>query len=137
MENNSKIKVINHQTIDGDTDIIEEGGRGIFSSRGNKHYIMYDVKTDDADSRVTIIAEGRKVRIKRSGSHSSDMVYDTSKKTEFKYNTPYGILDMEIDTEHICNELNTESKKLRLKYTLTMQGQRTYNDTEILIEDIE
>lgn len=137
MENNAKIRVINHQTIDGDTDVIEEYGSGIFSSRSGKHYIMYDVKTDDAKGRVTIIAEGRKVRIKRSGSHSSDMVYDTSRRTVFNYNTPYGILEMEVDTEHICNALNTESKKLRLKYTLTMQGQKTYNDTEILVEDID
>ena len=136
MEKNAKIRVINHQMIDGDTDIIEEGGEGIYSCRGGRHYIIYDVNSGDEKSRVTVIAEGRTVRIKRSGSSGGDMIYDTSKKTAFKYRTPYGILDMDINTEHICNALNAEPKKLRLKYVLTMQGQRTYNDTEILIEDI-
>ncbi|MDO5398739.1 MAG: DUF1934 domain-containing protein [bacterium] len=136
MENNARIRVVNRQTIDGDTDIIEEHGEGIYSHRGGKHYIMYD--TDDAEdrSRVTVIAEGRNVRIKRAGSSGGDMLYNTSQKTAFKYRTPYGALDMEINTERICNALNAEPKKLRIKYTLTMQGQRTYNDTEIYVEEI-
>ena len=133
MENNARIRVINRQTIDGDTDIIEECGEGIYCCRGGRHYIMYDVNNDGDKSRVTVIAEGGTVRIKRSGSSGGDMVYNTSKKTAFKYRTPYGVLDMEINTEHICNALDAEPKKLRIKYTLTMQGQRTYNDTEIMV----
>ena len=134
MEKNAKIQVINRQTIDGDTDIIEECGDGIYSCRDGRHYIMYDVDNDGDKSHVTVIAEGGIVRIKRSGSSGGDMLYDTSKKTAFKYRTPYGMLDMEINTERICNALDARPKKLRIKYTLTMQGQRTYNDTEIRVE---
>lgn len=136
MENNAKIRVINRQTIDGDTDIIEESGEGIYTCRGDKHYIMYDVNNDGDKSRVTVITEGRNVRIKRAGASGGDMLYNPSKKTAFKYRTPYGVLDMEISTERICNALNAEPKKLRIRYTLTMQGQRTYNDTEIYVYEL-
>lgn len=135
MENNARIRVVNRQTIDGDTDIIEEYGEGVYCCRNGRHYIIYDVESEDR-SRVTVIADGRNVRIKRAGLSGGDMLYNTSKKTAFKYKTPYGVLDMEINTERICNALNAEPKKLRIKYTLTMQGQRTYNDTEICVEDI-
>ena len=130
---NTIIKVINHQTIDNDTDTIEEKGVGSCRSKGNKHYIIYDAISDGMKSHVTIIADSSTVRIRRSGAQSSEMLYDTSRKTAFSYSTPYGALEMEIKTIRIVNALESENR-LRLVYTLTMQGQKTYNDTEIIIE---
>ncbi len=129
-----EIKVVNRQTIDRDTDIIEEIGSGTCRVKNGKHYIMYSVKGHEAECRVTIIADSGSVRIRRSGSVESDMNYIAGKKTPLRYNTQYGVIDMEIDTIRIHNALNENGGMLRLVYTITMQGSKTYNDTEIVVK---
>jgi len=63
------------------------------------------------------------------------MVYDADKKTKFLYRTPYGVMEMETDTIRIQNDLDKDGR-LRIIYRLIMQGQVTYNDTEIAIDRI-
>lgn len=131
------IKVTNHQTIDNETDVIEEKGIGTCREKNGKYYIIYDVKTEDGIVKVTVIADNETVKIKRSGYASSEMVYDIKKPTAFRYNTPYGAIDMEIKTTKIHNGLNVQGGVLRIMYTLLMQGMATYNDTEIEVKDGE
>ena len=61
------------------------------------------------------------------------IVLDRNKKTEFKYNTMYGVIDVILNTAKIVNALTPDGGKLRLIYTLTMQGAKIYNDMEISI----
>ena len=133
----SVIKVINHQTIDNETDVIEEKGSGSCREKNGKFYIMYDVKTEDGTVKVTVIADDESVKIKRSGYVNSEMVYDIKRATSFKYNTPYGAIEMEIKTTKIHNGLTGQGGTLRIMYTLVMQGMATYNDTEIEVKDGE
>lgn len=129
------IKVINHQTIDRETDIIEEKGIGSYREKNGKYYIVYDVNSEENSSHVTVIVDGSIVKIKRSGeTAASEMVYDTERDTVFKYNTPYGSINMEIKTIRIHNGLTQDGGVLKIVYTLVMQGMSTYNDTEIIIE---
>lgn len=129
------IKVINHQTIDGESDVIEEIGAGSCREKNGKYYIVYNVKSDEVSSHVTVIADGSTVRIKRNiGAMTTDMLYDPDRKTVFKYNTPYGAIDMEIKTIRIHNGLTKEGGVLKIVYTLMMQGMATYNDTEIIVD---
>jgi uncharacterized beta-barrel protein YwiB (DUF1934 family) len=62
------------------------------------------------------------------------MNYIAGRKTPLRYNTQYGVIDMEIDTIRIHNALNENGGMLRLVYTITMQGSKTYNDTEIVVK---
>lgn len=135
MENTNKdrrtVRVINHQTIDGTTDVIEEIGYGSCREKNGKYYIIYTAINDGTESRVIVTADNNSVKIKRNGS---DMLYIPGRITPLIYRTPYGTIDMEIKTEKIQNELSSDRGKLSLVYALTMQGTDTYNDTEIIIE---
>ena len=131
----AEIRVVNHQTIDRDTDVIEERGKGSLSKKNGRHYIRYEVKTEDTASSVTVIAQDGIVRIKRAGAYGSEMIYDAKKRTRFLYRTPYGTMEMETDTIRIQNDLDSKGR-LRIIYRLIMQGQITYNDTEIVVERI-
>lgn len=130
---NIKVRAVNRQTIGHESDTIEESGFGSIYEKNGKHYIMYSVDNDGGTDKVTVIADRDSVRIKRSGSVCSDMLYSMKHDTVFKYHTPYGAIDMRIKTISIHNGLNESGGKLRLIYTLMMQGTETYNDMKIII----
>lgn len=133
MENTVTVRVTNKQRIDNATDTIEEQGTGTFRIKNKKHYIIYQTTTDGDSSKVTIIADKDSVHIKRTGSSQSDMIYNSGQKTSCIYHTPYGNINMEINTIRIHNRLSEGGGSLKIVYALTMQGMYTYNDTEIII----
>ena len=110
-----KIKVVNKQRIDNSIEEICEEAEGMFSIKNS------------------ITVDGDVVTVKRSGNTSSNIVLDRRKKTEFKYNTMYGIIDVIADTKKIVNALDEKGGKLRLVYTLIMQGAKIENDMEIAV----
>lgn len=130
-----RVEVINHQKIDGDSNIVKETGIGSCREKNGRFYIMYTSKAENEENHVIIIADSMGVRIKRSGVSRSEMIYNTGKKTFFAYHTPYGTMDMEIETHSIHNGLSERGGTLKLVYTLRIQGMSTYNSTEIRIRN--
>lgn len=131
------IEVINHQTIDNTTDDICESGVGSFYIKNDKQYIIYKVKNDDEETSVIVTIQKDCVTVKRSGAVSSVMVFDKTKKTNLKYNTMYGCIDTVVDTTKIVHAIDHNGGKLRLVYTLTMQGAKMYNDMIIQITPLK
>lgn len=131
--NTFPIKVMNHQNIDGQKDIIEETAIGSFYVKNGKIYILYKTADETGFSSNTIIAEEDTVTVKRSGATKSSIVFDRRKRTKSRYRMPYGTLDMEITTEKIVNALTEDGGQLRLVYTIMTQGQMIYNDMRIFV----
>ncbi len=127
------IEVTNHQTIDGTKDEIFEKAQGNLYTKDNKTYLLYKVTDEDGETSVIVVVEKDCVSVKRTGATSSKMVFDKTKKTNLKYNTMYGSIDTVIDTQKIVNALSEDGGKLRLVYTLTMQGAKMYNDMVICV----
>ena len=127
------IRVVNKQKIDDSVDEIKEEAIGKYSIKNGKIYILYKTTEDNVENTTIITVERDIVTVKRSGNVSSVMILDRKKKTEFKYNTMYGIIDVIIDTAKIVNALDEHGGKLRLVYSLTMQGAKVYNDMEVAV----
>ena len=127
------IEVTNHQTVDGEKDDIIEKAQGSLYTKDNKTYLLYKVKDEGGETSVIVIVEKDCVTVKRNGATSSKMIFDKTKKTNLKYNTMYGSIDTVIDTVKIVNALDENGGKLRLAYTLTMQGVKLYNDMVICV----
>ncbi len=104
----------NHQTIDGETDIISEQGTGSLRESDGKWYIKY--KTDGISVMLKI--DGETVHVKRSGEYGSDIDYIRGKKTAFLYKTPYGIMDMELYTKDIRYTMSIFGGVVVLEYDL-------------------
>lgn len=121
--------VTNHQTIDGETDIISEQGTGSLRKSDGKWYIMY--RTGEVS--VMLKAEGDKVHVKRSGEYGSDIDYVKGKKTSFSYTTPYGIMDMELYTGDIKCSMSMFGGVLVLEYQLYAGSGIIDNKMEIKI----
>ena len=127
------IRVVNKQKIDNSVDEIIEEAVGKYSVKNGKTYILYKTEEENVETTTVITVDTDTVTVKRSGSVASMMVLDRNKKTEFKYNTMYGVIDVILDTARIVNALTPDGGKLRLIYTLTMQGAKIYNDMEISV----
>lgn len=130
-----RVIVSNTQTVDGETDTIEEIAYGSFTEKNNKQYII--CKTDaDAENKgasTIFILDGDSLTIKRRGETNSSMVYRTGKKHAFPYETPYGIIDMEIETDKLVSVIDEKGGEIELVYTLTVQNEKYYNDMKITL----
>lgn len=59
---------------------------------GDKDYSFYEIKMD----KQTGVAV-----VKRSGEYTSELVFDTGRRTEGAVNTPYGTIKTDIKTSYI------------------------------------
>lgn len=131
-ENEYRIIVRNKQTIDSETDVIEEIAYGSFNEKNGKYYIMYKLDGEDKISSM-IKADDTTVTIKRGGSAKSSMVYKSGEKHSFLYEVPFGRLQMETETHRVINNLDENGGTIELVYTLTVQGEKYFNDMKIII----
>lgn len=132
-DNSYKITVINRQTTDGKTDTIEETACGSYYEKNGKQYIIYkSVNEGDTISSVIKI-DGEEMVIKRSGSVSSSMTFRADRKSRFMYNLPYGSIEMEIDTQRLSTRFDEGGGTAKLMYTLTVQGEKYFNDMRITV----
>ena len=135
-DNSYKIIVRNTQTIDGEKNIIEETAFGSYNEKNGKQYIMYRTEaTEESESvAVMLILDGTSLTIRRRGSTSSSMTYRAGHKYSFPYETPYGVIDMEMETDSLISYLSYSGGTITLKYTLTIQGETYLNDMKITVE---
>lgn len=132
-DNEYRIIVSNRQTIDKETDTIEEIAYGSYHEKNGKQYIIYRTENDEDNVSSTIKVDGTEVIIKRSGSVNSKMVYKVDEKRRFLYKIPYGTIEMEIETQRIISNLDETGGTIELVYTLTVQGEKYFNDMKIKI----
>lgn len=129
------IMVINKQTIDGKTDVIEEKAYGRYTEKDGKIYIRYKTSSEGVEAATLITIDNSAVTIKRSGVSGSAMVYKKDQKTEFQYHTPYGIIPMELTTSKIVTAFDKTGGTLRICYTILMQGDKYFNDITIRVTE--
>ncbi|MCC8159767.1 MAG: DUF1934 domain-containing protein [Oscillospiraceae bacterium] len=130
-DNEYRITVRNRQTIDNETDIIEETTYGSYYEKNGKRYIIY--KTEDDETLSMIKADGSEILIKRKGSINSSMAYKAGTKKSFMYELPYGAMEMELETHRALYDLNESGGIIELVYTLTVQGEKYFNDMKITV----
>jgi len=49
------------------------------------------------------------------------------------YHLPYGTVPMEIETQRIVSKLDENGGTIELVYTLTVQGEKYFNDMKITV----
>lgn len=124
-----RITVINRQTIDGDSDTVNEAADGTFREKNGKFFIAYK----NAGITSMIKVEGDTISVKRIGDVRSEMLFVLGENTEFEYNTQYGAIAMNIFTEEISCTLSSEGGRLKLRYMLGAGGDDIVNDMTIKV----
>ena len=135
-DNDYRIIVRNKQTADGETNVIKELAYGSLREKNGKQYILYSLE-DDGDTVTSLIKlDGDEVLIKRGGALKTSMEYKAGEKRSFVYETPYGGIDMELETHRVLHDVAENGGEVELVYTLTVQGEKYFNDTKITITKI-
>lgn len=128
------IHIVNLQISDGEKNRTEFKSDCEFYEKDGDIFITYkepnDLGTEGA--RVFLKIQKNGILVRRMGEFKSIMLYDEGKMTDAIYNTPFGKIDMRINTSKIENELKSSGGSLKINYTLLTAGDEIKN--EILLE---
>lgn len=130
------IKIKSTQTAaDGDENTIELMTEGKYYEKNNCIFLVYDESelSGMEGSTTTLKIKDQQVMMKRFGTNESELVFEEGKSHATLYRTPYGAMDMEVDTSEVvvsmgedcieeiglCYDINI-SKKTETKNTLSI-----------------
>lgn len=110
---------------------------GEFYKRNNCYYAIYkETEISGMEGTTTTLKIGLdKFSILRKGTTSTKMEFEKDKKTFSLYNTPYGTLELEINTKDLQIDMNDDGGKIFAQYELNISRQsRQLTNIEIEIK---
>ena len=96
--------------------------------------LSYEEKREDSSVLCEIEITEDKVKVKRRGDVSCDMLFSLEKKHKTIYNVPPFSFDMEISTVRIENTLGEDGGILTLLYDMTVGGAKKRCRMKIICE---
>lgn len=121
------VRVISEQTDRaGERQRIETTCKGRLSERGGVLYVLYEENMEGtaAKNLVKIVENPLYVGLKKSGEVSWDMHFEVGKSGRSEYVTPWGALEIGVQTKEVLLKREQEKTSLRLLYALFIQGER-------------
>lgn len=119
-----KINIKGTQEVEGeDKNIIELATEGKYYIKNNVHYLVYDESelTGMEGSTTTLKIFDKKIIMKRFGSNNSKFIFERGISHRSKYETMYGLLDMEVFCQDLRININEENiVELFVKYDLNI-----------------
>lgn len=128
MKQKAIISVSSKQSID-EEEIIEVVTPGNFYKKENYYYAVYE-ETELSGMRgtTTTLKIGKdKFSLIRMGSTSAKMDFDKKTKNVSMYNTPYGTLELKIETKDLDIDINDNGGSVMVNYNMSLSGQTPYN----------
>ena len=106
--------------VDGEP--IEMSTTGEYFFKNNKHYILYEeaIEGETKTNKNRIKLSPGKMEMTKSGMVSVHMLFEENAKNITHYYTPYGTLNMGIDTKKIIIEEMEDEMNIYVDYALEM-----------------
>lgn len=140
MDNNVLISIKTYQEIDGEKDEpIELQTLGRLGKIHDKYYIIYEESemTGFPDTTTTIKVWENNVVVSRKGRFNMKLDYIKGERKLCLYPTPYGEIGAQINTLDVDFELNENSGRLRVDYTIDADNENfCKNSLNIRIEPL-
>lgn len=140
MKEQVKVKIIGTQKdAQGEENVIELVTEGSFFKKNDKYYVIYEETelSGMEGSTTTLKIDGEdRVNIRRFGSAKADMIFEKGKTHSTGYETPYGLVEMNITTHRISVSVNEERPEIsvKLQYRIKVLGSEdTMNNLDISI----
>jgi uncharacterized beta-barrel protein YwiB (DUF1934 family) len=107
-------------------DKIELTTIGKFYSEDEVYFVEYkENETSGMEGTTTIIEiYNNRVILNRRGPMNTKMEFEKAKKNITKYQTPYGILDMHIQTKELCINIDNDGGNISIDYNLAIIGDK-------------
>ncbi|MBS5335536.1 MAG: DUF1934 domain-containing protein [Anaerovoracaceae bacterium] len=123
------LKITGKQSYDGiEEEQMEFITDGRFYVRGKTAFIIYDESEVSGMSgcTTTIRVDESSLKMKRTGAEGMGTVlyFEEGKRFSSVYDTPYGAMGIEVLTDYVKNELDTENGKgcINVEYQISMEG---------------
>ncbi len=113
------MKMITHQDVEGDKEVIEMTTVADFSGDSDDYFITY---TDDDGElkgcKTTLHVEnGSCITILREGSYNSHMIIEKNSRHMSHHTTPYGSFSLGVSALDIESVMTQKGGKLNFRYT--------------------
>ena len=116
------ITISSTQTVDGAGDCAEFITQGKYRAGSDGVHFFYNESelTGLDGTRTSFFVTGEGVVMSREGSVTSRMEFREGLRSEFSYKTPYGALNMALDTFRIDRALGEDGGRLEIEYDLDL-----------------
>ena len=123
MENRALISVISKQIDDENS--IEVVTPGKFYKKENCYYAVYkETEISGMEGTITTFKiYPEKFSLLRMGTTTTTMNFEKNTKSMSLYNTPYGMLELEIETKELEINIDEKGGDITLDYLLFITGQ--------------
>lgn len=124
MEKRAIISVKSFSDLDSD-EIIEvvTPGKFLVDEHGFKAIYEESEISGMDGTTTTLNIRGNSMILERVGSTTTNMEFKEGKTAVSLYNTPYGILDLNVDTKKLNISIDENGGEIYSKYVLGLQGQ--------------
>ena len=122
---------------DGHVENLHHRMKGRYFFKGGKHYLRYEDKYLDSESRVptTIKVSDEELVILRHGAAKTEQRFVPRQETRSDYHTPYGVMELVMRTERLQSCFAESSGCAKVAYHLTANGSPVGNyEIEIKVE---
>lgn len=128
MKQKAIISVSSKQSLNQE-DIIEVVTPGDFYKKENYYYAVYEeTEISGMSGTTTTLKIGKdKFSLIRMGSTSAKMDFDKKVKNISMYNTPYGTLELKIETKDLDINIDDDGGNVLVNYNMSLSGQTPYN----------
>ena len=105
---------------DGMDDDIETVQQGQYFFRSGSHFLLYDEYLEDFREPVksVIRIRGRELTLTRRGPMNVQMNFAQGKKTLTRYQTPYGVMTIGLDTDRVECQVSESGLSIEVDYAL-------------------
>lgn len=108
------------QSFGEDRDSQETRADARYFKKGESHYLFFEEVQEGLEepvkTRVKLHKNG--VELVRSGAISTTMIFEEQKKHPTQYHTPYGKMNLAVDTRKINVKETDEEIEIRIEYAL-------------------
>lgn len=128
MKKRAIISVSSKQKSD-ENDVIEVVTPGDFYEKDGSYYAVYkETEISGMEGTTTTLKiSNDKFSIIRIGSTSAKMEFDKKAKSVSMYNTPYGTLELKIETKSLSVDVGEKGGDIQVNYNLSVSGQTPHN----------
>lgn len=131
MENKAIITVKTVQNIEGENEVIELITEGKFYKEGEGFLATYDESEISGmeGTTTTLKIEDGSLRIIRSGTTHSNMLFKMGLDHVSLYSTPFGALEVTIKPDNIDIDVNEKGGSVKLQYKLEASGAESIDNS--------
>lgn len=136
MDKNVVIEVVGTHTADGNSDVIRTKCNGQYYEKSGKHYFLYEELTEQGKLKSIIKVQDESMEVIKKGAVNTHLFFETGKLINCNYDTPFGQLPIDINTEGLNIYIENHRIKVVVSYEMR-NGEEHFARCQLQLEAVE